>query len=157
MRVEGFDLQEPIIGGPVGLEEIEAVGEALGGGKLGFLADEFAIDHVASVVGSLPFRVLARVVFLPQAFPWWRDHRLPRITLLSADEILAVVAGVVGRAAVFEVVIMVGDQVAVDAGWNSSCGKELSNGSSGPQLRCRKDSRPVCMSRRAGMQGRLPT
>ena len=34
---------------------------------------------------------------------------------------------------------------------------ELSNGSSGPQLRCRKFSLPVCKSRLAGMHGRLPT
>jgi hypothetical protein len=34
---------------------------------------------------------------------------------------------------------------------------ELSNGSSGPQLRCMKLRRPVCRSRRAGMHGRLPT
>mgnify|MGYP003994372391 CR=1 FL=1 len=34
---------------------------------------------------------------------------------------------------------------------------ESSNGSNGPQCLCMKFNRPVCMSRRAGMQGNDPT
>ena len=40
--------------------------------------------------------------------------------------------------------------------WWQSSGMLSSNGSSGPHDRCKKLCRPVCISRRAGMQGKDP-
>jgi hypothetical protein len=60
--------------------------------------------------------VLALVVELAQPLPVRLHHRLPRVALLAADELVAVVAAVIGGAAVLPVVVVVGDQVAVDAG-----------------------------------------
>ena len=59
---------------------------------------------------------LVRVVLLAQPLPVRLHHRLPGVAFLAADEFVAVVAVVVGRAAILQVVEVVGDQVAVDAG-----------------------------------------
>ena len=158
VRIERLDLQQPAVGVAVPIKKVETCGKALDGRKIPLLPDELAIDDVAPELVARVGGELALVIFFAKPLPRRLHHRLPGIALLSADELVGVVLGVIGGAAVLEIVEMVGDEVRVDARrLCSSSGKELSKGSSGPQLRCRKLSRPVCMSRRAGMHGRLPT
>ena len=85
------------------------------------------------------------------------DQRLPLVVLLPAQEFVGVEPGVITAAAGLEIVEVVGDQVGMDApACRISVMAEVSNGSSGPQERCMKLGRPVCRSRRAGMQGSEP-
>ena len=62
----------------------------------------------------------------------------------------------VGGAAVLEIMVVVRHEVAVGAGAIKPRREAVVEGFERPQLRCRKLSRPVCMSRRAGMQGSEP-
>ncbi len=60
-------------------------------------------------------------------------------------------------AAVLEVVIVVGDQMAVDAGLPQEVGQVVVEGLERAPGAVQEVQPPVCMSRRAGMQGMLPT
>ena len=50
VRIEGLDLQEPVVGALVHVEELEALGEALHGRELALLADELAVHDVAQLL-----------------------------------------------------------------------------------------------------------
>ena len=116
MRVEGLELQQPVVLAPVGIEELEAPGEALDDREVRLLADLLAVDHVLQAKASAIGLELLGVVDLGEALERRADHRLPLVGLLAADEFEAVVALVIGPAAVREVVVVVGDQVGIDAG-----------------------------------------
>ena len=155
MRIESLDLEQPAVRIAVAFKEFETVGEALDRREILLFLYELAIDDVLGEVLAPRFGELPLMVLFPQPFPMRLHHGLPWIALLSADKLVGVVAVVIGRAAVFPIVKVVRDQVAVDARLVEELGKgSCRMAPSGPQLRCRKLSRPVCMSRRAGMQGR---
>src|SRR6185437_34607 len=116
VRIEGLDLQDPVTGVAVAVEELEAAGEALDGRKILLLADELTVDDVVAHVAALLLAELARMIEFAQALPMRLHHRLPLVAFLAADEFVAVIARVIGGAAILPVVEMVGDEMAVDAG-----------------------------------------
>ena len=115
VRVERFDVQQPVVGVSVLREEVEPVVEAPDRREVAVLANELAVDDVLRVLVAPAFVDLQRVVHLAQPFPRRRHHRLPRIALLAADELERVVAVVVGGPAVLPVVIVVGHEVRIHA------------------------------------------
>ncbi len=116
VRVEGLELQEPAVGGTVPLQKVERRVEAADRRKILFLFDELAIDEVVAEIAARLGAELARVVHLAEPLPRRLDHGLPRVLLLTADELVGVEAAVVGGAAIVPVMAMVGDKMAVDAG-----------------------------------------
>jgi hypothetical protein len=80
---------------------------------------------VVVVEAAALLAVLALVVELAQPLPVRLHHRFPRVALLAADELVAVVAAVIGGAAVLPVVVVVGDQVAVGAGLVEQLGERV--------------------------------
>ena len=115
MRIEGFDLQEPVVGLMVGIEELVRQPEAVDAGEILLLAHIFAVDHVVIGQRAGPLVELVGVVFLAQPLPGRLHHRLPAVAFLAAHELVAAEAGVIGGTAILEIMIMVGDQMAVDA------------------------------------------
>ena len=104
MRVEGLDLQVPVVLVAVGFQEFETGGEGLRLGCELLLGHVLSVDPVlardaAEVLGSLRVRHLA----------------LPGVALLTAHVHPTRIAVVVGGAAILPVVIVVGDQCRVDA------------------------------------------
>jgi len=107
MRIECLDLEEPVVLVPVGLDEFQS----------------FVEGHRLRVV-FFPLHVLSvDPVLAPQAIGSATDCggdvgvldlALPRVALLTAHELPGVVAGVVGGPAIFEIMVVVGDQVRVD-------------------------------------------
>ena len=116
VRIEGLDLEQPVVRLAVAVEEVKAVGKALDRRKVFFLLDEFAVDDVLRAVLPPLGRELPRMILLTQPFPGRLHHRLPGVAFLAADELEGVVAVVIGGAAILPVMRMVGDQMAVDAG-----------------------------------------
>ena len=115
--VKGFQLQKPAVLAGVSADEIEAFGKGLGLGLVFFLPHEFAVDPVLPPEGGDGVAG-AGEVFHPESVG--RDFRVghlshPGIALVAAAELPGVVLGVIGGAALFEVVLMVGAEVGVDA------------------------------------------
>ena len=111
MGVEALYLQEPLIGIAVEIEEFEAAIEAFDTWEIGFVLDEFAVDHV----GEPPFAAsqveLLFVVHLAETFKRRLNHGLPLVGLLAANEFPRRIALMVGPTAVLEVVAVVTYQV----------------------------------------------
>ena len=63
--------------------------------------------------------------FLPQALERRIDHRFPGIVFLAANEVPGAEAAVIGRAAVLEVMHVIGDQMGVDPGFTHHLGKRV--------------------------------
>ncbi len=143
MRIECFDLQHPIVRVAVALEEIEAVREALHRGKVFLLPDEFAVDDVLAEISPALIGELPLVIHLAQPLPVRLHHRLPRVALLPAHELVGVVAVVVGRAAILPIVEVVGDQVAVDAGLVQDLRKGVVEGLHRPPTPV-QEGKPAC-------------
>ena len=125
MRVERLDLQEPVVRCPVAVEELEAGGKTLHRRVFALFSDELAVDDVAAELVACRAAELPLMVHLAQALPRRLHHGFPRIALLPADEVVAVVAGVVGGATILEIMEVVGDEVAVDAGLAQQLGKRI--------------------------------
>jgi hypothetical protein len=51
VRIEGLDLEEPVVGVPVQVQELEAVREALDGREVFLVPDELSVDDVGGVGG----------------------------------------------------------------------------------------------------------
>ena len=109
VRVKGLNLQEPIVGLGIAADEVNPRAK---GARLGLL---LLPAHEGPVHPILPPAVMIAA---------W-GHRLrdvgrshlpdPGITLLTAMEIPGAVTGVIGRAAVLEVVIVVRAEMGIDA------------------------------------------
>ena len=112
MRIKGFDLQQPVVGIAVAVQKIQAMRKDLNRGEVLFLADEFAVDHMRAVLGHIVHELqLMGVIFLAQAVPRRLDHGLPRIAFLTAHEFEGGITGVIGGAAILEIMIVIGDQM----------------------------------------------
>ena len=64
VRVEGLEMQEPVVGAAIDVEELEAAREALHRREVLLRADPFAIDHVLEAEALRVGLVLDRVVLL---------------------------------------------------------------------------------------------
>jgi hypothetical protein len=53
VRVEGLDLEQPVVRVAVALQELEPAREALHRGEILLHADELAVDHVLGEVGAV--------------------------------------------------------------------------------------------------------
>ena len=115
VRIERLDLEQPVLCRPVRVEELQTGVETPDGRKVLLRADGFAVDDVVIVETAAAVVELAHMVFLAQALPRRLHHGLPGVPLLAANELVGVVAVVIGEAPVFPVVVVVGDEVAVDA------------------------------------------
>lgn len=104
VRVEGLDLQKPIVFLRVALDEFQSCRESFGLRKLRFVLNMGAI-HPVLAPGVAKVRRNCGVFDLAD----------PGVAFLPTQKFEAAVARVVGAAAVFPVVLVVGCQVAVDA------------------------------------------
>ncbi len=86
VRIEGLDLQEPVVGIAIALEELEAAGKALDRRELGLFPDEFTVDDVVAEIAARVGVELTGVIHFAQPLPVGLDHRLPRVALLAAHE-----------------------------------------------------------------------
>jgi hypothetical protein len=101
--VEGFDVEKPVVLLPVGAHELKAVFEGT------VLRLEFFSVHFAAV------HPIGRPK-LTKMFGWGGgvDVGFPEVPFLAPVELKGTVAGMVGAAAIFPIVVVVGGEVAVD-------------------------------------------
>ena len=114
MRIEGLQLEEPVVRVVVLFQEFAAPVEALGLGEVGFLPDVAPVDPVIAPAGGH-----AAALLLLGHLHHLRHCRilqagLPVVTFLAPDDLPGAVAVVVVAAPVLPIVQVVGDQVGID-------------------------------------------
>ena len=110
VRVEGLDLQEPVVVVAVAAQKVFGHGEGLRLRLQTLSCMKAAVDPVLT-----PHRAVYPRVGHRFRYVGFGDLAHPGVALLAARELPAVVALVVGRAAVLEVMVVVGDEVRVNA------------------------------------------
>ena len=107
VRVEGFDLQIPVVGSAVAAHEVDALAESARLGHQALVGDEAAIYLVLQA--SAEVRV-GRI-----GHDSGRHIADPGIALLSAHKFVGGIALVISRPAVFPIMLVVGDDMRVHA------------------------------------------
>ena len=115
MRIENLELKEPVVVPGVRLQKRQAGIKRSHGREIRRLMDLRSIHRgLKAVARGIGFHLFG-MVLRRERFIRRGNARYPRISLLPADEIPTVKGGVIGCAAVLEIVVVVGDQVAMDS------------------------------------------
>lgn len=145
VRIKGFHMKKPVVRIAVGFKKFKTTLEYFVKRQILRTAHGTAVHHIltpytAKMIGKYGIG----------------DIGFPAIAFLATYKFSGIVAVVIGASAVFPVVLVVADEMDYIPLCFSISGMESSNGSIGPQLRCKKLYLPVWSSRRAGIQGKLP-
>ena len=116
MRVEGLHLQHPVVRAGILGHELQGGIDTSHHRKITLALHPRAVDHALQSVAVTVILELKRVILLAKAVDRRLYHRCPRVRFLATDKIPARIAGVVGGAAILEIMIMIGHQVTVGSG-----------------------------------------
>ena len=116
VRIEALQHHEPVVRVAIEIEEFETAGEAARQAVFLFVLHELAIDRMLQTLPSFVEVVMLGRILRAQAFERRLDHRFPRVVFLAANEVPGAEAAVVRRAAVLEIMHVIGDEVRMNPG-----------------------------------------
>ena len=118
-------MEKPVVIMAIAVEKFERGVKAPDAGKILFVDDSGPVDHSLQTMAAAGLLNLIWMIDFAEPLQGRLHHGDPGVRLLTADEVPSVVAGVVGGATVLEIMIVIGNQMAVCPGGPEAFGETV--------------------------------